>query len=1049
MDSTGRSGLDRVRALRYSSRYAPPQPTRSPNLAEKLSVYDAQYNGMATYIYELQHLYWTRQFNKLFSKLMGNDSPIHDLFDPEETQHLLNFVALGGLDAVCRILADTTLPYDQPRNLTTLYRVLIRLVTEVIIVNPAFAWYLVDAHYPTYQHLLRLLAVRRLRESVLSVFEHTVSAVGPAILLEKCPTFGEVFDSAEGLEIGFASRVVALLIVPSMAVDKSEREPFPQCLTRMAMIEGAIDSNARYVLDHPTLLKKLLGLIDPKYYKKFDRSTAPQSPHHGMFSMTPEGQLSLQIPAGWATSPEQAGMMQQLQQFIANMNAMAGANGGDPVANFDDDEYDVDDDDDDGVHDNDAAPAGGAAPAQAPPPNVVVTDLLEQAAADHEADQEQQPPSEITECAWFTGTGPPNDYLWRQRKIRIVEDKSTKVNRRFKKFADANAVAQHRSAKVDHTHLFNAQSEILFVLNTLLCTAYHRRAWSAMCQEAIMEKMRDCFPLLFTAPAAAASNANDGIDNEDLHDCDWMEPEDSPVVDTHNHDPPTLRKIELQRLLHEYWDAHDVDECVRILQTDSRNDRAVIAAMIAEHLRDHAEDVCVENLMCFSLEAYVRAHWFADRNKVQSEYKWIIRVLLKRLFPRTMGGSLPAFSSRTAAFRRIESTFTLTAELCKYNPGNWAEVGRIVRSYDLEDALVRAILNHTFETSFFLRSLLLSCYPQVRSQRGRGIATAQLVEMRRKRIQANPELEDIENSDQYARQCFETQQIVLSRMYHIRVVSERLASNRVTDPRTIYDALESAPAACGVDQRRRWLHDPHSCVPTCESPTSTAEAGEDEIQKGDVQDISAIAELPALWPKVSAAMPAIFRNLMGHLNSEDVESADHMCVVTTSVAVALTAYARGGREAVDNLVKDAVQLHHTERQAVLEAHEVKSTAAAARRGAGCTSSASRTQPVHDADDDAAFVERITHVQKTQSDGAHDASLCPNCRAPPTTVCKNSRLLCVNDLAANYYRVICAWLAHYQAQKNYFMTLFFCTEVDVPRWKRITEVLLEVLPAHFG
>jgi hypothetical protein len=31
-------------------------------------------------------------------------------------------------------------------------------------------------------------------------------------------------------------------------------------------------------------------------------------------------------------------------------------------------------------------------------------------------------------------------------------------------------------------------------------------------------------------------------------------------ADSHTHDPPTLRKIELQRLLHEYWDAHDVDE---------------------------------------------------------------------------------------------------------------------------------------------------------------------------------------------------------------------------------------------------------------------------------------------------------------------------------------------------------------------------------------------------------------------------------------------------------------------------------------------------------
>jgi hypothetical protein len=90
--------------------------------------------------------------------------------------------------------------------------------------------------------------------------------------------------------------------------------------------------------------------------------------------------------------------------------------------------------------------------------------------------------------------------------------------------------------------------------------------------------------------------------------------------------------------------------------------------------------------------------------------------------------------------------------------------------------------------------------------------------------------------------------------------------------------------------------------------------------------VSAIAELPSLWPLVQEALPVLFRNLMGHLNCEEVETSDHVCVVTTSVAVALAAYCRGGEAGVEELIRAAVGLHDAEREEVTRRHEAKKEA---------------------------------------------------------------------------------------------------------------------------
>jgi hypothetical protein len=932
MDAPAVSAYQRVRRLRFAKplrHVAPP--------AAAVEAYETSHSRQVSLIKDLQHLWWTREFRKLYAKLIEESSPIHDLFDPEETNVLLHFIECGGIDVICRIVADRTVHYDTSRNLHTIYRMLIRVLTEVIIVNPSFAWYLMDAHYATYQHALMLLRVRLLREVVLSLFEHTMSAVGPAIVLAKCPTFAEVINAAEGVsEIGLASRVVAMLLVPSMAVDKQEREPFPQCLSRMHRIETTIDENVRYALDHPTLMRQLVCLIEPKFYRKYQRgddesgtTSLPQllTAHMQWLQAAAANQVNPQPPP-----PPQPQPQQQPQ------------NGG----NHHEEEEEEDEDDNAGwmnsLGQDLALLVGGM---QQPP---ILQELFEQVAAENEADQEQQPPSEITECSWFTGTGIPGDQLWRQRQMLLVES-TEPISARFDRFVRNNPSVQRKSAKLVHMNIHNAQSEILFVLNTMLCTAYHRRAWSCMCQHGLLGRLRQCFPLLFAKPArpaaaaaAAAANHNNNNNADDdgnnlhgaaaavatAHDCDSSDSDGSVDADSHTHDPPTLRKIELQRLLHEYWDAHDVDECVRNHATDPAGDRSALAELVARHLCDHEEDVCVENLMCFSLEAYIRSHWFPDRTGVQTRFEWLIPTLLRRLFPRSLAGTAAAVASRAASNRRLESGFTLLAELCKYNATSWAAVGKLLLRHRLERSLLRAITSHTFETSFFLRSLILSCYPELRSQRARRLTMAELVAMRKERLRRNPELEDHELSDAYAHATFESQEVILSRMYHVRTVSYDLYRRKVQDAGEIFDALETSPAACPMSERCRWLHVPCSCVPTAqEGPISTAgadEGGDPLTFERDPQAVSAIAELPSLWPLVQEALPVLFRNLMGHLNCEEVETSDHVCVVTTSVAVALAAYCRGGEAGVEELIRAAVGLHDAEREEVTRRHEAKKEA---------------------------------------------------------------------------------------------------------------------------
>jgi len=1061
-----------------------------------INAFDASQRRQMQFIADVHRLWWARKFSELFQLVMSGDSPMQDLFDANDTPCLLRFVGLGGIDVVARMLADSNVNFDTapPVNVISLYKAFIRLMTELLIVSPSFAWYLVDAHRAMYSNLLRMCSVRRLWESILSILEHTVSAVGPAILLEKCPALTSLLSEAEGVEVGLASRVVALLIVPSLAPDKNEREPYPQCLRRVGLIETTIDANVRFVLDHPTLLKKIIGLVEPLYYRRYTRDMEIPGSQAAPFSFMPApgggGGFAIQFPPG----ANMAGLEPQLvQQLLAG--GFGGMMGGqdlhaDPYDNDPDDWEDDDDDDDGGDSDGDSdsdsdadgpaaagagAPAGGPAAGPAGGPNwgpggfgadplAAVAEAVEHAAAEQQADEEPPPAAEALDCAWFTGVGSCGDQLWRQRDVVLVEPTGPTPTA-LRNFASQNSRPLAKSPKTVHSHIYNAQSEMLFVLNTLLCTAYHRRAWSVMCQYGLLPKLRTIFPLMFDgsrSPARAVeAPAPDDADSDSDSDA---------APDNHTHEPPTLRKIELMRLLHEYWDAHDIDECVRLRRTDVAENRLALADLVAKHLTAYEEDVCVENLMCFGLEAFIRSFWVSERCVAQSRLSWMLPSLVSRLFPRRQPGP----TLRTPAHRRLESTFTLLGELCKYNAENWGRVGSLLVDGGLEQSLLKAMLRNTFESSFFLRSLVISAYPEIRSRRARAISADDLVAMRKTREDADPELIDSDNSDEYARRTFERQEVVLGRMYTVRVLAADFCRRRVTDADEIFEAVTHMPSACDRETRRKWLAMPYSCVPSAESPVtlSQSEAEEATDFTPGKEDVSAIASLPSLWPQVQAAMPKLFRNLMAQVNCEEVETADHMCVLTTSIAIVLCAYRRGGEDAVEELLAAAIRVHDDDRAEVISAHARQQQAyvrriairkaLAARRRA--QRRADRGARAADSDDDAhghhAHAFGSTHHQADDSDSDfsasssgsgdndHDEKLCPNCDLPPTTQCPHKRVRAINDLAANYYRVLVAWAAHYAVQQNYFMTLFFCSEIDVPRWKAIVAVLFRVLPKFF-
>lgn len=229
----------------------------------------------------------------------------------------------------------------------------------------------------------------------------------------------------------------------------------------------------------------------------------------------------------------------------------------------------------------------------------------------------------------------------------------------------------------------------------------------------------------------------------------------------HQHEPNTIRKLELLRGVQEFWNAQDRHECSMLHEGDTARQSAPLALKIAMMLAEGNEDSCVETSACHALEGYLRCFSFSEREKsLESSPQTVLgKVLMRSILEHRVYNAtyVPGLKGSLFPSKRIDSFFALLGELIRYHHDNLAilqdyvvgsvglehlnspsvtssharqlhvsseQMEQLLRlppldrqEYDLFAAVIlRRMYRHGCDTNLFLRSLFLSLTPGLRSK---------------------------------------------------------------------------------------------------------------------------------------------------------------------------------------------------------------------------------------------------------------------------------------------------------------------------------------------
>lgn len=232
--------------------------------------------------------------------------------------------------------------------------------------------------------------------------------------------------------------------------------------------------------------------------------------------------------------------------------------------------------------------------------------------------------------------------------------------------------------------------------------------------------------------------------------------------DNHQHGPDTMRKMELLRGLYEYWNAQDRTEQAMVVADASVVTSAYAnARAMAAVIRRDREDSCVRIGLYQTLESFLRTFLFDldDRDSATSSQTLLGAQLMPAMLERIYNGTRISGLNGSMVPSKLQSNmFTLLGELVRYHSGNLKtlcdyvagqldlshlneaisntnrqnpvilstiheEVEEILKRPPLEreeqepfgSVMLRRILTFGGDTHLFLRSLLLSLTPGLRS----------------------------------------------------------------------------------------------------------------------------------------------------------------------------------------------------------------------------------------------------------------------------------------------------------------------------------------------
>jgi hypothetical protein len=233
--------------------------------------------------------------------------------------------------------------------------------------------------------------------------------------------------------------------------------------------------------------------------------------------------------------------------------------------------------------------------------------------------------------------------------------------------------------------------------------------------------------------------------------------------DNHQHGPDTMRKMELLRGLYEYCNAQDrTEQAMVVADEEVITSSAANAVAMAAVIRRDREDSCVRIGLYQTLESYLRTFLYGidDRDGPTSPQTTIGALLMPAMLERIYNGTrIPGLNGSMVPSKLQSNMFTVLGELVRYHGGNLKtlcayvageldlshlneaisntnrqnpvilsaiheEVEEILKRPPLEreehepfgSVVLRRMLTFGGDTHLFLRSLLLSLTPGLRSR---------------------------------------------------------------------------------------------------------------------------------------------------------------------------------------------------------------------------------------------------------------------------------------------------------------------------------------------
>eukprot|EP00760_Papus_ankaliazontas_P026530 PhM_4_TR3046/c0_g1_i1/m.45574 len=605
--------------------------------------HDREYHGMPKLLSELRRDFQDRSCRKLLSTL-------HDLMSRilNEDDSRSEITACGGIDMLVSILLCDEEWFrgsmEAARSVSLrAWNTTLRIITELTVQDGSLPTYL----YHTYPTLLTrvfwLLQFKTTFENGVIMCEHIVSAAGPMVVPKAGAEFlVSIIPNLNERTLALICRPMAMIlnfspILHTPDVDEVFTTAFVQ---RARCVHALLDRNERIFIDAlraSTTMDKLVQLL------RFELPSNAVSTQYGRtFALSmPVAQTPMQSLFGNDTEQQQ----QIMQQLVALLQQQG-------VSEFTMDDL---------MNSVGVQPGGPGGEWEDQPPDPFSLDwfcfIEEQLVLS-------------TEGAEALASGFDHHKMFPSERSELLSP----GNQDF---------AGHMAEEARALSIVSCQSEVLYVLSTLLTSRHYNDVWKLLYRTDIMQILSQLAINVFAIDRITPENQSPVADIDD---------------DFHTHVPEVQRKIEFVRLVHELWDARGIADGWR--QWDLGRLKAAKRPMLdifVDHIVANKEDPCVRNLLCYSVESYLRGTLFANRVEEQVH-------VTDRLVP-----AIVEQISTAIKLVKGESLFALLGEVVRFSEYGLQALDKALSATPTTVSNFQSMMvAHPYDANLFLRSVILT-----------------------------------------------------------------------------------------------------------------------------------------------------------------------------------------------------------------------------------------------------------------------------------------------------------------------------------------------------